>query len=87
MVNYSCITEEAMVLMKKPSVSELPLRQGTGTCPRWDLAETKACGGGKVFLWISYAVLDFWEFIGGRGRVDEPQGAHKPARCGPPGRA
>ena len=30
MVNYSRIIGEVMVLMKKPSVSESPLRQGTG---------------------------------------------------------
>ena len=37
----------------------IPLRQGTRTSPRWDLAETEACGGGKVFSWLSLAVLDF----------------------------
>ena len=58
MVNYSHFIREAMVLMKKPSVSESPLQQGTRTCPRWDLAETEACGGGKVFSWLSPMVLD-----------------------------
>ena len=48
MLNYSRIIGEVMVLMKKPSVSESPLRQGTRTCRRWDLAEIEACGGGKV---------------------------------------
>ncbi|KAI5016663.1 hypothetical protein ZWY2020_006514, partial [Hordeum vulgare] len=48
MVNYSRIIGEVMVLMKNHSVSESPLREGTRTCPRWDLAETEACGGGKV---------------------------------------
>ena len=52
MVNYSRIIGEVMVLMKKPSVSESPLRQGTRTCPRWDLAETEACGGGKVIAML-----------------------------------
>ena len=76
-----------MVLMKKPSVSESPLRQGTRTCPRWDLAETEACGGGKVFsMDLSDCFGIFREFIGGRPRAEEPQGAHKPARRGPPGR-
>ena len=60
MVNYSRIIGEVMVLMKKPSVSESPLWQGTRTCPRWDLAETKACSGEKVFSWISLAVLDIF---------------------------
>ena len=59
MVNYSRIIGEVMVLMKKPSVSESPLRQGTRMCPRWDLTETEACGDGKVFSWISLVVLDF----------------------------
>ena len=53
MVNYSRIIGEAMVLMNKPSLSESPLQQGTRTCPRWDLAETEACGGGKVIAMIS----------------------------------
>ena len=60
MVNYSRIIGEVMVLMKKPSVSESPLRQGTRTCPRWDLAETESFGGEKVFSWISLADLEFF---------------------------
>ena len=52
MVNYSRIIGEVMVLMEKPSVSESPLRQGTRTCPRWDLAETEAYGGGKVITML-----------------------------------
>ena len=59
MVNYSRIIGEVMVLMKNLSVSKSPLRQGTRTFPRWDLAETEACGGGKIFLWISPVVLHF----------------------------
>ena len=53
MVNYSRIIGEVMVLMKNPSVSESPLRQGTRTCTRWDLAEAEACGGGKAIAMIS----------------------------------
>ena len=59
MVNYSRIIGEAMVLMKKPPVSEPPLQHGTGTCPTWDLAEAEACGGGKAFSCLSLVVLDF----------------------------
>ena len=59
MVNYSHIIGEVMVLMKKPSISESPLRQGTRTCPRWDLAETEACGDEKVLSMISLVVSDF----------------------------
>ena len=53
MVNYSCIIGDIMVLMKKPSVYESTLRQGTRTCRRWDLAEIEACGDGKVIAMIS----------------------------------
>ena len=31
----------------------IPLQEGTRMCPRWDLAETEACGGGKVLSMIS----------------------------------
>ena len=61
MVNYSRIIGEVMVLMEKPSVFESPLRQGTRTCPKWDFAETEACGGGKV---ITMLPLIFWEYLG-----------------------
>ena len=84
MVNYSRIIGDVMVLMKKPSVSESPLQQGTRTCPRWDLAEIEACGGGKVFSWIPLFFRDFREFIGEGARAGEAQGAHKPGRCGAP---
>ena len=60
MANYSHIIGEVMVLMEKPSVSESPLRQGTRTCPRWDLAEIEACGGGKVITILPF----FWEYMG-----------------------
>ena len=29
--------------------------------PRWDLMETEACGGGKVFWWT---LLLVWEYLG-----------------------
>ena len=31
----------------------IPLRQGTRTCPRWDLVHIEDCGGGKVLSMIS----------------------------------
>ena len=40
-----------------------PLRQGTRTCPRWDLAETEACGVGKVISRLP-DFLEYLEFIG-----------------------
>ncbi len=39
----------------------IPLRQGTRTCPIWDLAETEACGGGKVITMLPWF---FWEYLG-----------------------
>ena len=84
MVNYSRIIGEVMVLMKKSSVSESRLRQGTRTCPRWDLAETIACGGRKVFSWLPWFFWDFREYIGERPRAEVAPGAHKPGRRGAP---
>ena len=69
MVNYSRIIGEVMVLMKKPSVSESPIWQGTRTCPGWDLAETEACGGGKVFLWFPLVYGEYLGIYGAEIRV------------------
>ena len=86
MVNYSRIIGEVMVLMKKPSVSESPLRQGTGTCPRWDLAGTEACGSEKLISMISSFFGIFREYIDATPRSGDAQGAHKPGWRGlPPG--
>ena len=38
----------------------IPPPAGDQNVPRWDLVETEACGGGKVFSWISLAILDFF---------------------------
>ena len=84
MVNYSRIIGEVMVLMEKPSVSESPLRQGTRTCPRWDLAEAEVCGGGKAIAMISCFFWNLWEYIGERPRAKGVQGAHKPGWRGLP---
>ena len=84
MVNYSRIIGEVMVLMKKPSVSESPFRQGTRTCPDGILRRQKLAAAEKYFRGSLAQFWIFQEFIGGRGRADEPQWAHKPARRGPP---
>ena len=87
MVNYSRIIGEVMVLMKKPSVSESPSDRAPERAPDGILRRQKLAAAEKYlrgslpWFWI------FWGFIGGRSRAEEPQGAHKPARCGPPGDA
>ena len=53
----------------------IPLRQGTRTVPRWDLAETEACGGGKVFSWLSLLV---WGFQGIYRRKRQGKGGTGP---------
>ena len=77
MVNYSRIIGEVMVLMKKPSVFESPLRQGTRTCLDGILRRQKLLAAEKYFR---ASLMWFWifsGFIGGRGRADMPQGGHK----------
>ena len=65
----------------------IPLRQGTRTCPRWDLAEIEACGGGKVLSMISLFFGIFREYVGATPKAEGVQGAHKPVgRDLPPGR-
>ena len=39
----------------------IPLRQGAGKVPRWDLTGTEGCGGGKVFPWMPLVV---WGYLG-----------------------
>ena len=78
MVNYSRIIREVMVF--------IPLRQALERAPDGILRRQKLAAAEKYFrgslpwFWI------FQGFIGGRSRAEEPQGAHKPARRGPPGR-
>ena len=33
--------------------NRIPLPQGGGKFPRWDLTGTEGCGSGKVFSWLS----------------------------------
>ena len=58
MVNYSHIIEEAMVLMKKPSINS-PSGRSPEKAPRWDLTGTEGCGGGKVVSWLSARFLGY----------------------------
>ena len=73
-----------MVLMKKHSVSESPSGRAPERAPDGILRRQKLATAVKYFRGSLAQFWDFSEFIGGRGRADEPQGAHKPARRGPP---
>ena len=87
MVNYSRIIGEVMVSMKKPSVSESPSGRAPQRAPDGILRRQKLAAAEKYFHGSLSQFWNFSEFIGGRGRTDEPQGDHKPARRNPPGRA
>ena len=87
MVNYSRIIGEVMVLMEKPSVSESPSGRAPGRALDGILRRQKLAAAEKYFCGSLWQFQIFGEFIGGRSRAKEPQGAHKPARRGPPGRA
>ena len=86
MVNYSRIIGEVMVLMKKPSVFESPLRQSTRTCPDGILQRQKLAAVEKYFRWSPYFLWYFRKYIVAKPRAKEPQGAHKPGGRYPPGR-
>ena len=43
-----------------PSVIDSPSDRLPEKVPRWDLTGTEACGGGKVFSWLSLMV---WEYL------------------------
>ena len=70
--------------MMKPSVSESPSSRAPERAPDGILRRQKLGAAEKYFrsslTWFSI----FRGFIGGRSRAEEPQGAHKPARRGPP---
>ena len=83
MVNYSRIIGEVMVLMKKPSVSESPSGRAPERAPDGILRRLKLAAAEKHFHGSLAQFWIFQEFIGGRSRGDEPQGAHKPARRAP----
>lgn len=83
MVNYSRIIGEAMVLMKKPSVSESPSGRAPERSPDGILRRHKLVAAKKYFRGSLWWFWIFREFIGGRGRAKEPRGAHKPARHAP----
>ena len=52
-------SERSWCWWRSPPYPNPPPRQGTRTCPRWDLAETEACGGGKVLSMFSWFFLRF----------------------------
>ena len=83
MVNYSRIIGEAMVLMKKPSVSESPSGRAPERAPDGILRRQKLVAAEKYFRGSLPWFHIFQGFIGGRSRAEEPEGAHKPARHAP----
>ena len=78
MVNYS--SEEVMVLMEKPSVSESPSGRAPGRAPDGILRRQKIAAAEKYFHGSPDFFWDFSEFIGEGARAGEAQGAHKPGR-------
>ena len=72
MVNYSRITEEVMVLMKKPSVSESPSGRAPERALDGILRRQKLAAAEKYFRGSLTQFWNFQEFIGGRRRADEP---------------
>ena len=72
------------MLMKKPSVSESPSGRVPERAPDGILWREKLAAAEKYFHGSLSKFWNFSEFIGTRGRAHEPQGAHKPARRGPP---
>ena len=85
MVNYSRIIGEAMVLMKKPSVSESPSGRAPERSPDGISRRQKFAAAEKYFRGSLWRFWDFREFIGERGRAKEPRGAHKLGRRAPQG--
>jgi hypothetical protein len=51
-MNYSCITSEADMAMKKASGDDSPLRQGTGKSLRTLQTRVDDDGGLQYFSWI-----------------------------------
>ena len=47
--------------MYKPSVVDSPSGRAPAKAPRWDLTDTKGCGGGIRFSWL---VLMFSGYVG-----------------------
>ena len=82
-MNYSRIIGEAMVLMKKPSVSESPSGRAPERSPNGISQRQKLAAAEKYFRGSLCWFRDFWEFIGERGRAKEARGAHEPARRAP----
>ena len=80
-MNYSHIIGEAMVFMKKPSVCESPSGRAPERSPDGILWRHKLAAAEKYFRGSLPWFQIFREFIGGRSRAKEPQGAHNPARC------
>ena len=67
----------------------IPLRQDAKKAPRWDLMGTEGCGGGKVFSWLSWQVLEYLRIyrrkkqVGGVTRGPQGWGARPPSLWSP----
>ena len=79
-VNYSRIIGEAMVLMKKPSMSQSPSDRAPERSPNGILRRQKLAAAEKYFRGSLLWFRDFREFIDERGRAKEESGALKPDR-------
>ena len=66
-VNYSHFIEEAMVLMKRPSMIDAPFGGAPEQAPRWDLVDTESCSGGIRFFG------SFPDHLGVRGYIWEEE--------------
>ena len=78
MVNYSQLIGEALVMMERPSMVDSLSSGAPMKDPRWDLADTKGCGGGNSFSWCSWMFSGYVDiYIGGRSRSVEPRGGHE----------
>ena len=77
-----------MVLMKKPSMIDAPSGGAPEQAPRWDLMDTKSCGGGIRFLalylivWGYVGIYRRKKYIGGAPRG--PRGRGRALRGGRP---
>jgi hypothetical protein len=87
-MNYSRITLEAGMMMKKASNDDSPLQHGAGLPGRAsECSQTRVDDGGgyRTFHGWRLGPLGFsrgCEFIGGKARLVDAQGAHTMGRCG-----
>ena len=64
---------------------QIPLRRVSEKAPRWDLARTEACDGGKVFWWTLLVVCEYLRIYRVRIRVRRPPRGPRALKACPPG--